>query len=142
MKNIGFIILIVLTGCSMVDLVPSSVIEGKVSIGPLCGNIPVGESGLSKDGNPCGLSNQAMDEIYGKYSVVLKTNKDIIVAQKKLDRTGSFSFQVTEGAYRLAVDSQVTGLLSVSQKEQLQKTISISKNANQSVIFTIDTGIR
>lgn len=142
MKKISFVILIALMGCGMVDVEPSSVIEGKVTIGPLCGNVPVGETGLPKDGNPCGLSNEGMDEIYGKYSVILKTTNDVIVAQKKLDRTGSFVFSVNEGTYRLVVDSQVAGLLSVTQKEQLQKTISITKNANQSVIFTIDTGIR
>lgn len=142
MKKIGFVILIALMGCSMVDVEPSSIIEGKVTIGPLCGNVPVGETGLSKDGNPCGLSNEGMDEIYGKYLVVLKTTNDLIVAQKKLDRTGNFTFSANEGTYRLIVDSQVTGLLSVTQKEHLQKTISITKNASQNIVFTIDTGIR
>jgi hypothetical protein len=142
MRNIGIVILITIMGCGMVDVAPSSVIEGKVSIGPICGNVPTGETGLSKDGNPCGLSNEGMDEIYGKYSVVLKTSSDVVIIQKKLDRTGSFSFSVNEGTYRLIVDSQVAGLLSVNQKDQLQKTIRIEKNATQSLIFTIDTGIR
>jgi hypothetical protein len=142
MKNIGIVILFTLLGCGMVDVDPSSVIEGKVSIGPLCGNVPIGETGLSKDGNPCGLSNEGMDEIYGKYSVVLKTSSDVVIIQKKLDRTGSFSFSVNEGTYRLIVDSQVAGLLSITQKDRLQKTISIEKNATQSLIFSIDTGIR
>lgn len=142
MKNIGIVTLITLMGCVMVDVAPSSVIEGKVSIGPICGNVPTGETRLSKDGNPCGLSNEGMDEIYGKYSVVLKTSSDVVVIHKKLDRTGSFSFSVNEGTYRLIVDSQVAGLLSVNQKNQLQKTISIAKNTTQSLIFTIDTGIR
>jgi len=142
MRNIGIVILITIMGCGMVDVAPSSVIEGKVSIGPLCGNVPIGETGLSKDGNPCGLSNEGMDEIYGKYSVVLKSSSDVVIIQKKLDRTGSFSFSVNEGTYRLIVDSQVAGLLSITQKDRLQKTISIEKNATQSLIFSIDTGIR
>ena len=142
MKKISFVVLVALMGCSMVDVEPSSIIEGKVTVGPLCGNVPVGETGLSKDGNPCGLSNEGMDEIYGKYSVVLKNTNDVVVAQKKLDRTGTYSFLVNEGSYSLIVDSQVAGLLSVAQKAQLQKTFSITKNSKQSFDFNIDTGIR
>ena len=142
MKKIGLVFLMAIMGCSMIEVEPSSIIGGKVTIGPLCGNVPVGETGLSKDENPCGLSNEGLDEIYGKYSVILKTTNDVIIAQKKLDRTGNFTFAVNEGSYHLVIDSEVTGVLTLTQKEQLKKTISIAKNANQNIVFTIDTGIR
>jgi len=137
MKKMAIAMLIALMGCSLAAVEPSATIEGKVSIGPLCGNIPVG---TIQSENPCGLSNEAVDAFYGQYSVVLKNSKNALVTQKKLDRTGFFTFEVNEGNYTISVESSTINVLLFNQKTDTQKSLNISKSSKEYLVFNINTG--
>lgn len=139
MKKNGIILLIVLMGCGIAKVEPLAIVEGKVKIGPLCGIIPVG---VNNTGNPCGLSNEEMDKIYGNYSVVLKSTMNAVVTQKKLDRTGLFSFEVKEGNYTLMIESSVTNALTFAQQSEIQKSVTASATQKQYLELNVNTGIR
>jgi len=138
MKMLGIIFLLALVGCSEVE--PLATIEGKISVGPLCGNIPIID--LNKSGNPCGFSNEDMDRIYGQYTVVLKNSSNVVTAQKILDRTGVFVFEVKEGTYMLNIESLTQNVLLERNKEKYQQSITVAKNEKKMVTLNIDTGIR
>ncbi len=138
MKMLGIIFLMALIGCA--EVAPLSTIEGKISIGPLCGAISVID--LNKNDNPCGLSNEDLDKIYGQYTVVLKNSNNTIVAQKILDRTGVFTFEVKEGTYAFNIESQSQKTLLERNKEKYQQSITIAKNEKKTVTLNIETGIR
>jgi|GEM_PF-6826836 len=141
MQKLIVIALITLLGCSAIPE-PLATIEGKVSIGPLCGNIPVVNPNLPKSENPCGLSNDELDKIYGQYTVVLKSNTETSVLQQKLTRTGLFTFNIKEGSYTLNIESSVQNALRFSQKESIQKSINVAKNEKSYVELYVNTGIR
>ncbi len=142
MKKFGILILIALMGCGLAEVEPLSVVEGKVTVGPLCGIVPAGQASTTKSNNPCNISDAELDRIYGEYSVVIKDNKNNTISQKKLDRTGLFSFEVNEGAYLLNVESSVNNIILFNQKENLEKSITATKTQKQYLEFNINTGIR
>jgi hypothetical protein len=138
MKMLGIIFLMTLVACGEIE--PLATIEGKISVGPLCGTVSIID--INKNGNPCGLSNEELDKIYGQYTVVLKNGSNAIVAQKTLDRTGVFVFEVKEGTYVLNIEFQGQNTYFERTKEQYQQSITVVKNEKKTVTMDIGTGIR
>lgn len=138
MKRIGIFLIITLMGCATVELQPMAKIEGKVTIGPLCGNIQVGTIGT----NPCGLSDKDLDTIYGAYSVILKNTGNAVVSQKKLDRTGTFSFEVAEGNYIVGMESTNSNAFQFTPNSEIQKSVSAVSSKAQYVEIFVNTGIK
>lgn len=139
MKKLAILIVIALLGCQAVE--PMATVEGKVSIGPLCGNIPI--VGIDKNSsNPCGFSNEQMDNFYGQYAVIIKDASDAVINKKKLDRTGAFSFEVKAGTYVLDIETATSGALISGDRASLQKRVTVEKNEVKSVEIYINTGIR
>jgi hypothetical protein len=145
MKNariLGIVGLIFLLSCGLTEVEPSSTINGKVSIGPLCGIVPEESSGIQKSGNPCGLSDAQMDSVYSKYSVVLKNSNNLLIAEQILNKNGKFSFLVEEGSYKLSVESSKVNFSTFNQESNIKKEVKITKNSISSFEFFINTGIQ
>ncbi len=142
MKNLLILALVSLMSCASENVEPAAIIEGDVTIGPLCGNTPVGLPNDKVSINPCGFSNADLDKIYGEYSVVIRDSKNVIVSQKKLDYTGNFSFTVNDGTYLLKIENKDANALANTQKSQIEKSIVATKDKKQIVSIWISTGIR
>lgn len=142
MKKIGIVFLIAMMGCSLVEADPMAVVEGKVTLSPLCGIVPAGQTSTIKGSNPCNLSDEALDSIYGNYTVLIKDNKNTVLSQRKLNRTGTFSFDVNDGNYVLTVESSAGDVVQFNSKESIEKSIVASKTQKQYIEFSINTGIR
>jgi hypothetical protein len=143
MKSLCLIFLAALIGCSQQSVEPTAEIAGKVTIGPLCGTIPADdEVDVSLNDNPCGLSDNQLDDIYNKYTVTVTTSADKVIASQKLDHTGEYEFQVSFGEYILAVVPENPTLLTSFQKGELSELVTVSNGAPQYYLFNIDTGIR
>ncbi len=139
MKLTGILLFLILIGCSVVDVRPLGTVEGKVSIDPLCGYAP-----NPTDKNPCGLTDEQLDGVYGKYTVVLSSvskPSSSTVLRKKLDRTGLFLFEVEEGEYLLNLESSQQNALMFSDKASIEKTIKISSSQKLFVELNVNTGI-
>lgn len=142
MKKIAMIILVTLIGCSVVEIQPKGTVEGKVTIGPLCGFAPDSAS-LAKGENPCGMTNEEVDAIYGQYFIVLNNlaiNSNSIPQRKKLDRTGLFSFEAQEGDYSLHLESSVSNAFLFSAKENIEKNVKILNSKILYYEFNVNTG--
>lgn len=139
MKLIYASFILILIGCTAVDVKPVGMIEGKVSVGPLCGYSP------NPNGeNPCGLTNEELDGIYGKYTVVLRnlgSSVNPVSLRRKLDRTGLFSFEVEEGEYAINLESSQQNALMFSAKESIEKTVKVSQDKKIFIELSVNTGI-
>jgi hypothetical protein len=139
MKLIYTYYFLILVGCTAVDVKPVGIVEGKVSIGPLCGYAPNPNSE-----NPCGLTNEELDGIYGKYTVVLRnlsSSVNSVSLRRKLDRTGLFSFEIEEGEYSLKLESSQQNALIFSDKESIEKTVKVSRDKKVFIELDVNTGI-
>lgn len=137
MKLTYLFFIIILVGCAAVDVKPSGIVEGKVSIGPLCGFPP----NPSNSSNPCGLTNEELDSIYGAYTVVLiSENGNLPSLRKKLDRTGFFLFEVEEGNYNIKLESSVQDALIFSAKASIEKTVKVSSKQPVYIELSVNTG--
>jgi hypothetical protein len=136
MKKISVLILLTLIGCSVTDVKPTGILEGKVIIGPLCG-YSTDPNGV----NPCGLSNEELDGIYSAYTVVASSETgNSIVLRKKLDRTGIFSFETAVGNYLVKLESSLPNALVFSDKESIEKSVSVSVDQRVSIELIVNTG--
>lgn len=134
------IILFTLVGCSVAEIQPKGTVEGKVTIGPLCG-FATDSASLAKGGNPCGMTNDEVDAIYGQYSIVLSNSvTNSIPQRKKLDRTGLFSFEAQEGDYSLNLESSIPNAFMFSAKENIEKSVVILSSKMQYYEFSVNTG--
>lgn len=144
MKNIMLIIsfLMLIFSCENIAVEPTEMgkIEGKVTIAPLCGNIPA----VTTNNNPCGLSNEALDQIYAKYKVVITgdNNGKIVSNEKILDKTGLFSFDVPVGSYSLEVILPDGTMKTNQPLNELKKTVNITKNQTEIINLNVNTGIQ
>lgn len=137
MKLVYWFFIFILIGCAAVDVTPVGILEGKVTIGPLCG-FPTDPNNSI---NPCGLSNTELDAIYGQYFVVLSNENGVTSPlRKKLDRTGLFSFEVEEGNYNIKLETSVQDGLKFSAKASTEKTVKISSKQKVYVELDINTG--
>ncbi|WP_394991959.1 hypothetical protein [Emticicia sp.] len=140
MKNIAVIILITLVGCNVVEIPPKGIVEGKVTIEPLCGFAQDSVS-LAKGKNPCGMTNEEVNAIYGQYSIVLSNaGTNSIPQRKKLDRTGLFSFEAQEGDYNLNLESSIPNAFMFSAKENIEKSVKILSSKTLYYEFSVNTG--
>lgn len=118
-------------------------IEGKVTISPLCGNIP---KGTANPLNPCGLSDAAINEIYGAYKVTINSAvgaTKAVTQEKVLDKTGQFSFELPEGDYKVQVlKKDGSPITTSSDLNQLSKSIKLVQNQKVAVDLYVDTGIK
>ena len=124
MYKLAIIMVLALLSCQEIE--PMAILEGQVKIGPLCGNIPI--VNIDKNSNPCGFSDEQMDNFYGQYEVVIRNASDAIVNRKKLDRTGAFSFKVKAGIYLLDIEALSSGALISGDKTAIQKRVTLEEN--------------
>lgn len=136
MKLTYLFFILILIGCAAVDVRPLGIVEGKVIIGPLCGYALDPNSD-----NPCRLTNEELDRIYGEYTVILSNaNGSITPLRKKLDRTGVFLFEVEEGSYNVYLESSVQNALAFSAKTNIEKTVKVSSQQRVLVELNVNTG--
>ena len=128
-----------LLGCENVAI-DAGIIEGKVTIGPLCGNIPVGITG----NNPCGLTDEQMDQVYSKYKVAIysESNRKTALKEVVLNRTGAFSFEVPTGGYSVEVVLPQGSGTSTQLDSELKKTVSVTKSMVTTISLNVNTGIQ
>lgn len=128
-----------LFGCESVA-VEAGIVEGKVTIGPLCGNIPAGTTGT----NPCGFTDEQMDQIYSKYKVAIYSESNPKTALKEvvLNRTGSFSFEVPTGGYSVEVILPQGSVAATQMGSELKKTVSVTKSFVTTISLNVNTGIQ
>jgi hypothetical protein len=135
MQNLLFFLLLTIAGCSKVDVEATGLITGKLTLAPLCGNVQSGGT----PGNPCGLSKESLDKIYGEYKVVLKSLSMEVLNEKRLDSSGLFSFSVPEGEYIIDVTAQNPyGNPPVG----LAQKVTVGKNQTIELPIAVKTGIR
>lgn len=135
MQNLIFFLLLTIAGCSKVDVEATGLITGKLTLSPLCGNV---QSGSTPD-NPCGLSKERLDNIYGEYKVVLKSLSMEVLNEKRLDASGLFSFTVPEGDYIIDVTAKNPyGNPPVG----LAQKVTVSKNQTVELPIAVNTGMR
>jgi hypothetical protein len=136
MKLIYLFCILVLIACAAVDVRPYGIVEGKVSIGPLCGFTMDPNSE-----NPCGLTNEELDRIYGEYTVILSSEHGYTAPLKrKLDRTGVFLFEVEGGRYNVYLESDIQNALAFSAKTSVEKTVKVSSKQRVFVELNVNTG--
>ena len=136
MKLMYLFFMLILIGCTAADVRPLGIIEGKVSIGPLCGYAIDPNSD-----NPCRLTNEELDRIYGEYTVIISSeNSYITPLRKKLNRTGVFLFDAEEGSYKVYLESAVQNALAFSVKTSIEKTVKVSRQQRVFVELNINTG--
>jgi hypothetical protein len=136
--------LFLFTNCENVDVQPIGTVEGKVTIGPLCGIVPVGTTGGDRNGNPCGFSDEAMNKIYGEYKVVLSsTVTKTAIKNVVLNKTGEFKFEIVEGEYSVEVQKVDGSTIGIRQTpDKYLQTTKVTKNQTTKLEFSVDTGIR
>jgi hypothetical protein len=141
MKNIMLLLVVFLSlfGCENVPI-DAGIVEGKVTIGPLCGNMPAGTTG----NNPCGFTDEQMDQVYSKYKVAIYSESSPKAALKEvvLNRTGAFSFEVPTGGYSVEVEIPQGSAPSTQLGSELKKTVSISKSKVTTISLNVNTGIQ
>lgn len=138
MQKLAIIMVLALLSCQEIE--PMATLEGQVKISPLCGNIPI--VNINNNSNPCGFSNEQLDNFYGQYAVVIKNASDAIINRKKLDRTGAFSFKVKAGTYLLDIEPLSSGALISGDKTAIQKRVTLEENDIKKVDLYVNTGIR
>lgn len=128
-----------LFGCESVA-VEAGIVEGKVTIGPLCGNIPAGTTGT----NLCGFTDEQMDQIYSKYKVAIYSESNPKTALKEvvLNRTGSFSFEVPTGGYSVEVILPQGSVAATQMGSELKKIVSVTKSFVTTISLNVNTGIQ
>lgn len=136
-------ILFLLTNCEGVDVAPMGTIEGKVTIGPLCGIVPSGTLGGDRN-NPCGLSDEALNKIYAEYKVVLGDANAPQVKLKDfvLDRTGTFKFEIPEGDYQVEVQKVDGSAVGINNSQKNTTAAKVIKNQTTKIEINVNTGIR
>ncbi|WP_435353852.1 hypothetical protein [Emticicia sp. SJ17W-69] len=135
---LSIVISVFYLSCGKIEVLPEGTIEGRFEIGPLCGVEPI----TADEQHPCGLSFEALDKIYEVYKVqLINTNTSAVVAEKKMDHTGMFSFTVPEGSYNLDYTPHI---LYGSNKPSSDKAINLAVKASQvtTVNITVNTGLR
>lgn len=141
MKNVMLLLVVFLSlfGCENVA-VEAGIVEGKLSIGPLCGNIPAVTTGT----NPCGFTDEQMDQVYSKYKVAIYSENNPKTALKEvvLNRTGAFSFEVPTGGYSVEVVLPQGSVALTQLGSELKKTVSVTKNMVTTISLNVNTGIQ
>lgn len=113
-------------------------IEGKITIGPLC---PVVSANTI--GNPCGLTDAQMNQIYGAYKVVTTSSNLTTRKELTLDKTGIFKFEIPDGDYEIAVQKVDGSMIGISgEKSKVISPVKVLKNQTTKLEINIDTGIR
>lgn len=127
-----------LFGCENVAI-DAGIVEGKVTVGPLCGNIPAETIGA----NPCGFTDEQMNQIYSKYKVAIYSESSPKLALKEvvLSRTGSFTFEVPTGAYSVEVVLP-EGSAAAQLRSELKKTVNVTKSQVTTISLNVNTGIQ
>ncbi len=133
------VVFLSLFGCENVA-VEAGIVEGKLSIGPLCGNIPAVTTGT----NPCGFTDEQMDQVYSKYKVAIYSENNPKTALKEvvLNRTGAFSFEVPTGGYSVEVVLPQGSVALTQLGSELKKTVSVTKNMVTTISLNVNTGIQ
>lgn len=122
--------------CQKEEINLNGTVEGKFSIGPLCGIEPAN----ADESHPCGLSFEQLDAIYGKYTVqIIDASTAKVVAEKKMDRTGIYSFSIPDGLYNLDYQPHVT---TTSKVQKLPTGFKVSAGQKTTMDINIDTGLR
>ena len=141
MKNVMILLVAILFlfGCENVAI-DAGIVEGKVTISPLCGNVPEETTGT----NPCGFTDEQMNQIYSKYKVAIYSESNPKTALKEivLDGTGDFSFEVPTGAYSVEVLLPQGSVASTQMGSELKKTINVTKSIVTTINLNVNTGIR
>lgn len=101
------------------------VLQGQVTIGPLC---PVEIAGVPCEAQPG----------YSTYSVIVaENNRDKVIARTKLDEQGKYKLELPAGIYSVRIEPAV-GIYKAQNKQQ----VTISANITTELNFDLDTGIR
>ncbi len=120
--------------------IDAGVVEGKVMIGPLCGNIPI----VVNNSNPCGFTDEQMDQVYSKYKVAIysESNPKTAIKEVVLNRTGAFSFEVPTGGYSVEVILPQGSTASTQIGSELKKNVSVTKSMVTTISLNVNTGIQ
>ncbi len=133
--------LMLIFGCEKVAVEPEiGIIEGKVIISPLCGNIPA----ETNNSNPCGFTDEQLNQIYSKYQVLITGSNGKEMAKIVLNKTGLFAVELPVGTYRVEVllPAGTTLPNNTLTTNSLKKTITVLKNQVTKLEIMVDTGIR
>jgi hypothetical protein len=135
-KIIIFVIVSIFYVSCQQEITLEGTVEGRFSIGPLCGIEPAN----ADENHPCGLSFEQLDAIYGKYTVqLINASTAKVIAEKKMDRTGLYSFSVPDGVYNLYYQPQVT---TTNKIQKLPTGFKVSAGQKTTMDISIDTGLR
>lgn len=108
------------------DVVGKGVIQGKVTVGPIC---PV-----ERVGYPCPVPPEA----YTSREVILYAENGIdVVKRMHFLSDGKYSFEIPAGIYVIDIPNQGIG-----GAKDLPKTITVKSGQTIEFNFSIDTGIR
>lgn len=122
--------------CKQEEVILEGTLEGRFTIGPLCGIEPAN----ADENHPCGLSFEQLDAIYGKYTVqLINASTGKVVAEKKMDRTGLYSFSVPDGMYNLEYQPHVS---TTNKVQKLPTGFKVSAGEKTTIDISIDTGLR
>lgn len=112
--------------CSNVVKKTTGIIKGKVEVGPIC---PVAQAGV-----PCPVPPEA----YTSREIILyAANGTTTISRMHFLANGTYSFQVTPGAYVLNIPQQGIG-----GSGDVPETIIVKAGQTVEFNFQIDTGIR
>ncbi len=102
------------------------ILEGKVSIGPIC---PVAQVG-----NPCLPTKETFTS---REIVIFTQNTHTEVVRTHLKEDGSYVIQLPTGSYTVEIAAN-----GIDSSKELPKTVTISSGTKVKLDFSIDTGIR
>lgn len=123
------IIPLLFTSCETADI-PTEQVDFSVSIGPLC---PV----QTASGNPCGLDDAALTEIYASYKLMIYDSKDELVLNKSIPYPGDFQETLPIGNLSVSIFKESTEITTFTPS-----SLQVSSNGGNSFEISIDTGIR
>ncbi|WP_340227792.1 hypothetical protein [Emticicia oligotrophica] len=139
MKKMFFLIVtaVFYVSCQLAEVDVNGIIEGKFTLSPLCGVEPIN----ADENHPCGYSFEQLDTIYGQYKVqVIDATTLKVIAEKKMDHTGQFSFTVPKGTYNLDYQPHISTPSNITQS--LPNGITLRAGEKITKDISINTGIR
>jgi hypothetical protein len=105
---------------------PAGVLQGTVTIGPLC---PV---------EPCQVTPGQLAAAYAaREMIVYNADRSLVIRELSLDQTGKYMTALTPGQY--IVDINHVG---IDKSPDVPKTVMIESGKTTTVDISIDTGLR
>ena len=113
----------------------------KVTVAPLCGIVRADEESQYPN-NPCGLSDEAVNEIYRQYKVSISNSllsAGFAPLERTLDRTGIVKTDLPVGTYKVTTILP-SGIDMKQNKTEIEKSFTIKSDSVTVVSININTG--